>query len=179
MKCYVDVRVNAYVLGSGPPTLTVIVYWPTYQDTPSLEQMHWHEGIITDYLGREDMLFIGPDFDLSSEAWLRLEFWEVQRREDGIAVAVHPERDEWRRYRPDEYQTHRSTLEMELPAFTQAVTMAHQERLTEYGGRIGADESLPMLVADANQLAQFFISIGAYDHPDGPPAPPPPPYPSQ
>ena len=125
------------------------------------------------------MLFIGPDFDLSSEAWLLMEYWDVQRREDGTAIAVHLERNEWRRYQPHNYLTHRSVLEMELPAFTQAVTMAHQDRLTEYGGRIGADPSLPMLVTDTNQLRQYFISVGAYDHPDGPPAQPPPPYQSQ
>ena len=31
VKCYTDVRVNAYILGSGPPSLTVVVqeihYW--------------------------------------------------------------------------------------------------------------------------------------------------------
>ena len=30
INCYADVRVNAYVLGSGPPTLTVLVYYSFY-----------------------------------------------------------------------------------------------------------------------------------------------------
>ena len=64
---------------------------------------------------------------------------------------------------------------MELSAFTQAVTAAHQARMAGNGGRIGADESLPMLVTDANKLRQYYTDVGAYAHPDGPPAQPPPP----
>ena len=89
--------------------------------------------------------------------------WDVQRREDGSVVAVHPHRDHWRS-RAD-YQTYRSAVEMELPAFTQAATAAHQARLTEYGGRIGPEENLPMLVSDANQLRQYYNEVGAYSHP--------------
>ena len=194
IKCYIDVRANAYVLGSGASTLSILVvsniyredyhYIPyqegrTQQDLIE-EEMHRLEGLIISlHLGRENMLFIGPDFDLSSEAWLLMEYWDVQRREDGIAIAVHRERNEWRRYQPHNYLTHRSVLEMELAAFTQAVTAANQARITEYEGRIGADPSLPMLITDTNQLRQYFMSAGAYDHPDGPPAQPPTPYPRQ
>ena len=64
---------------------------------------------------------------------------------------------------------------MDLPAFTQAVTAAHQARVTQYSGRTGPDPSLPMLITDASELRQFFIDTGAYDHSDGPPAQPPPP----
>ena len=62
-----------------------------------------------------------------------------------------------------------------MPAFTQAVAAANQERITEFGGRTAADEGYPMLVTDANSLSQFFTDIGAYNHPDGPPLQPPPP----
>ena len=125
--------------------------------------------------GREVVLFVGPAVDVSAEAWEVFDAWDVERREDGTVVAVHPFRDDWRRAIPDDYQTYRSVLEMELPAFKQAVTAANQERLTEHGGRTAADPSYPMLVTDANELTQFFTDIGAYDHPDGPPAQPPAP----
>ena len=191
IKCYTDVRANAYVLGSGPPTLTVMVFrWNYWDDdyTSSLEEGQTEqdliekdrqrfEGFITNlFPGREHMLFLGPDFDLSSEAWRLLGYWDVQRREDGTVVAIHPERDLWLSLQPKDYQTHSSTLEMELAAFTQAVTTANQARVAEYGGRIGTDPSLPMLVTDTNQLRQYYTAVGAYDHPDGPPAQPPPPY---
>ena len=195
IKCYADVRVNAYVLGSGPPTLTVLVWWEDYWFTldqefaeklrtseerflteggarspSSVAYMSVPEGGIE---GREDILFIGPTNDASAETWEVFETWGVERQEDGTVIAVHPHRNYWSR-NPGDYQTYRSQLEMELPAFTQAVTTANQERITEYEGRIGADEDLPDLITDANQLSQFYRDTGAYNHPDGPPAQPPP-----
>ena len=91
-------------------------------------------------------------------------------------IAVHPDRGHFSGD-PEEYQMHRSKLEMELPAFAQAVTTAHQARVAANGGRTRPDPSYPMLVTDANRLREFFSDpkVGAYDHPDGPPAQPPPP----
>ena len=189
IKCYIDMRANAYVLGSGPSTLTVYIardiYWDggyagMAADEGTIEQdvieeiRHQFEADIGDALaGREHVLFLGPPPDLSSETWQAIGYWDVQRQEDGVVIAVHPRRELWRHLRPDDYQTHRSALEMELPAFTQAVTTAHQARMEEYGGRIGADATLPMLVSDANQLRQYYTEVGAYDDPDNPPAQPP------
>ena len=190
IKCYVDIRANAYVLGSGPPTITVLAvkynYWEgeyipylepgqTEQDLTE-ERRHRFEGLVGEFFpGREHMLFLGPPADVSSEAWRLMGYWDVQRREDRTVIAVHPERDLWRTLRPDDYETYRSSLEMELPTFAQALTAAHQARVTEYEGRIGADASLPKLVTDVNQLRQYFTAVGAYD--PGTPAPlqPPPP----
>ena len=120
-------------------------------------------------------LFLGPATDVSTEVWEIIHVWDVQRRDDSTVIAVHPERDLWRTLRPDDYQTHISKLEMELPEFTRAVTTAHQARVTEYGGRIDADEDLPMLLTDANQLRQYFTAVGTYNDTDHPPAQPPPP----
>ena len=181
-------RVNAYVVGSGPSTLTVLVWaYPYWSDaTPeAIERLRgyyerffiegWDGYEITvpagGIGGREAMVFLGPAIDVSIESWRVYTTWDVQRRGDGTVVAVHPHRDHWRS-RAD-YQTYRSAVEMELPAFTQAVTAAHQARLTEYGGRIGPEENLPMLVNDANQLRQYYNEVGAYSHPEGPPSQPP------
>ena len=123
---------------------------------------------------REAVLFIGPAVDVTTEVWEVFTAWDVQRQEDGTVIAVHPHRDYWRIY-TDDYERYRSALEMDLPTFTQAVTTANQARLTEYGGRIGQDTSLPMLVSDANQLSSYFREVGAYDDPDNPPVQPPPP----
>ncbi len=180
INCYIDIRANAHVLGSGPSTLTFILfsymYFFDYEEGLVEElRQQFETAIIDNFPGREQIIFIGPPVDLSSEVWRFMGSWDVQRRDDGTVIAVHPDRDLWRRLRPDDYQTHLSKLEMTLPAFTQAVTTAHQARVTEYEGRIGADANLPMLVNDANQLRQYFIDVGAYDHPDGPPTQPPPP----
>ena len=48
--------------------------------------------------------------------------------------------------------------------------------LIERGYRaLPTDDTLPMLVTDANLLRQYYTDIGAYDQPDGPPVQPPPP----
>ena len=190
VNCYADVRVNAYIMGSGPPTLTVLARAYLLSSKPeglaylrntaeaALIKGGYHirgnvpAGGIT---GREHVLFLDMSGDLSVEAWEVISTWDVQRLEDDTVIAVHPYRDLWRQFRPDDYRIHRSKLEMELPAFTRAVTAAHQARLTEYGGRTGFDTRLPMLVTDANRISQYYTAIGAYNHPYGPPVQPPPP----
>lgn len=206
--CFADVRVNAYLLGTGPSTLTVIVEKSLYtyhgindDDDYGLEQLEGRrlayeralaEGGRFEYDGpprrgnprsrlvvtgppggiggREVVLFIGPSIRTSVEAWEVFWTWDVERREDGTVVALHPYR-EWFTT-PHE----QSYAEMELPALTQAVTAAHQARATANGGRIGADESLPMLVTDANRLRQYFSDpkVGGYAPGVPTPAQPPP-----
>ncbi len=191
-NCYVDLQVGAYILGNGPSTLTVLrffdSYWRGWIARSAAEEGKTEQEIIEDrrrrlesdvyaggIVGREEVLFLGPADSISTEVWEVFEFWDVQRQEDSTVIAVHPDRDLWRTLRPDDFQTHISKLEMALPAFTQALTAAHQARATEYGGRIGADPSLPMLVTDANQLRQYYTAVGAYDpgtfSPARPPAP--------
>ena len=211
LQCYADVRVNSYILGDGPSQLTVLASFHHYWDgsfAESAAQRGITEAAYTEDMrrlfedllekgpipiegegargpsiyGREVILFLGPAHNHATEAWEQYTVWDVQRKDDGTVIAVHPNRDRWRVWSLDDYQTHRAALEMELPAFTAAVTAAHNARMTEHGGRIGPEDiqgkregvDLPMLVTDANQLTQFYMATGAYDHPDGPPAQPPP-----
>ena len=192
IHCYADVRVNAYILGSGPPTLTVLVrtdplqvnltpedvnYYRNSDESALIEGGHHDGGEVPTggITGREHILFLDVSRDISVESWEVIYTWDVQRLEDDAMIAVHPYRDSWRNVAPDDYLIHRSKLEMELPAFNQAVTAAHQARLTEYGGRTGSDTSLPMLVTDANRISQYYTTVGAYNLPYGPPVRQPPP----
>ena len=201
IDCYVDLRVADYILGSGPSTLTVLRHFFSYrvgaaqavhiEQVTGMSERAWFEDFSQrlegdEYMGgiagKEEVLFIGPASSLPVEVWQSFTIWDVQQREDGTVIAVHPDRDLWRRLRPDDYQTHLSTLEMELPAFEQAVTAAHQARVTEYGGRIGPSDAegiiegvqLPMLISSVNRLPEYYTAVGSYAHPDGPPAQPPP-----
>ena len=186
IKCYIDMRVNAYLLGNGPSKLSVILYvLGYYAEDFATEGKTWQEaveelrqsleaGFASTSAGQEHVVFLMPSPDLSSLAWMIRTSWDVQRREDNTIVAVHPDRDLWRDTRPDDYPTHRSALEMTLPAITQAITTAHQTRMTEYEGRIGEDANLPMLVSNANQLRQFFTAARIPGLPDNPMPPPPP-----
>ncbi len=188
-KCYVDIRANAYVVGSGPSTLTVMVFRYAYfdgeyassaQDGQTEEDVieevkHQFETAINGFFpGREHVIFLGPPVAISSEVWRFMGYWDIQQTDGGTAIAIHPRRDIWASTRPDEYQTHRSKLEMALPAFTQAVTTAHQARVAEYGGRIGSDANLPKLVSNANQLRQYYTEVGAYAPGVPTPVSPPP-----
>ena len=188
--CFADVRVNEYILGSGPPTLTILVgsgSHSLYEDSEELleqarrrlEKLYREGGYYNDLTqapeggieGREAVLFLGASRDGGVEAWQVFTTWDIEQRDDGTVVAVHPERFWWARR--DDFQTHRSKLEMELPAFRQAVSAAHQARLTANGGRIGPDAGLPMIQTDANRITELFTSLGEYDHPNGPPVSPP------
>ena len=194
VNCFADVRVNSYILGSGPPYLTVLVkklqYWMNAEQEVAdqlvsgldraFNEGGYHPRIDVPaggIAGREAILFIGPEVDVTTEAWAVFETWDVQQQKDGTVIAVHPERDIWRDYHTEEYEAYRSRLEMDLPTFAQSVTTANQSRLAEYGGRIGADANRPMVVTNANRLRQYFSDpkVGAYA-PDAPaPAQPPPP----
>ncbi len=219
--CFADVRVNAYLLGSGPSTLTVIVKSSLYalkggdDEDYGLEQLESRRlayeralaeggqfgyeepleghlllvggsgpvrleyprqgpvviGPIGGIGGKEAVLFIGPSYSLSVEAWRVLYTWDMERQENDTVVVLHPYR-QWLTF--EEYS---SVGEIELPTFAQAVTAAHQGRVATNGGRIGADTDLPMLQTDANQLRQYFSDpkVGGYSPGVPTPAQPPPP----
>ena len=206
LECYVDVRVNEYFIGVGPPRLTVLVSFLHYFEW-SLAQgaelvgetkeeilesfvsgyaMLLEEGFERDgsgIYGDEQVLFIGPAHNQATEVWEKFGSWNLERQEDDSIIVVHPLRDAFRALRPEKYMEHQSQLEFTLPAFRQAATDAQEDRLADYGGRIAPDDiqskiegaELPMLITDANNLRQFYIDTGAYDHPDGPPSMPVPP----
>ena len=193
LKCYVDVRVNSYIVGDGPANLSIlrmllpyVEEWyseagATVEEAVEERRQFWEVGVEGDFEGlddvlpgNEEILRLGPPLDLSSEAWRWLGSLGVERREDGAIVATNPAKPLWEQYRPDDYETYRSDLEMELPEFEQVVKKGHESRIDEYGGRIGPDPNWPMLITDAHKLREFFIEVGAYDHLDGPPAQPPP-----
>ncbi len=192
IKCFSDVRVNAYILGSGPSTLTVMLTYDlmvdSQQKNPSNEDIRdrgeralieggrlpfrsYPSGGIG---GREEILFLAPAPSALVQSWWAYETWDVQRRDDGTVIAVHPDKDR-RRGDQSYFTTHQTTLEMTIPAFTTAVTTAHQDRVTETGGRVAVGTGYPMLVTDANQLATFNTAVGADTHPSGPAVSPPPP----
>ena len=190
--CFADIRVNEYVLGSGPPTLTVLVAndYIAYNESVDAELYEPYRLEMENLLltggwdnilgripaggieGREAVLFLGPARDGGVLSWQVFVTWDIEQRPDNTVIAVHPLRAFWERR--DDYQTHRAAVEMELPAFRQAVGAAHQARIAANGGRIGPAADLPMIQTDANRLSEFSTSLGHDSHPDGPPVSPPP-----
>ena len=184
VKCYVDVRANDYVVGRGPATVTVVAYSLNYfdgffrypgeggrEETARIERVRRYVESLANasYPGREQVLFLGPPTDISSEVWRILGRWDVLRK-NGTVTVRHPNAGLWSIIRPDEFETHRATLLMELPAFKSAAQTAHQARVREYGGRIGPDTNMPMLVTDVNRLSNYYDAVGASNAVQPPPA---------
>ena len=189
VNCYADVNVAAYIVGQGPSTLTVLAervrYWdPRLTEEEAEEARRSVESVFVQggntgnsrirgvpnggITGVESILFLGPAFDASIEAWEVFFIWDVERRDDGTVIAVHPDRDAWARR--DNYETaYRSKAEWTLSDFTTEAQAARRAMVTDYGGRIDEDEDLPQLVTNANELHDYYEEVGAVNHPDGPP----------
>ena len=199
--CYADVRVNDYIVGTGPSVLTVIADYDIHgrnggssYEPEGVETLrgNWeralaeggeqglHELAVTGppagITGREAVLFLGPSSDASIEAWQVHETWDVQRLPGENPVAIHPDLFWYGLFERDdaEFERLRPKLGMELPAFEQAATAAHQARVAANGGRVRPDPAYPMLVSDATQLSSYFREVGAYSDPASPPAQPSP-----
>ena len=180
--CFADVQVYEYILGAGPSMVAVNVFsWMAFTEEGEQRKVvaALEEWIGRDFVGREMVLFLTPAFDYGIEAWNStgwvIPFYDVQRLADGTVVAVSPERDLWRERKPDTFERYRTThLEIPLPELRRQVADAHAKRVALFGGRIEADEALPMMVFDVHDLTAYMVSARAYEHPDGPPSKPPP-----
>ena len=182
LKCYADLQVNEYIVGSGPSVLTVLVtavqYWNQDATAKQIAALradaerillggdghHRHikgvpAGGITNV---ESIMFLGPELDASVERWEVFSTWNMERTDDGTVMVVHPHRFWWQ-HRPN------VTTEWTLPTFKTDAQAAHTARLSDYGGRIGKETSLPRLVTNANNLNAFHVETGNTTHADGPP----------
>ena len=195
VRCFVDVRANAYLLGAGPSTLTVDVLYEFYGSTPESEQEGeriraalerllveggtFQGGVNVTQVpaggigGREAILFIGPGRDLNVESWRVWYTWDVERRADDVIIAVHPWRDGYAGD-PETFAPVRDKMEIPLPTYAEQVQAIHLARMTANGGRIGPEADLPMLRTNADQLRAYYTDVGAYAPGVDPPAQPPP-----
>ena len=195
--CYIDVRVNEYMIGSGPSELTLIVDWGYIFDRHSVEDIErirssmerrYLEGGTLQRRGEqihlprlaatEWVFFIGPSINAAQEVWAIYHQWQVKRLPSGNVAVLHPHVVEWYnsdRALYDQYETSRMIPSPET--FRTNLRAAYQTLMEETGGRIlPATETKylgtaqwPMRITDANRLQQFGIDVGNYDHPDGPP----------
>lgn len=187
IQCFIDIRANEYVLGSGPDVLTVSfgTYFPwtdvaleTEDTRRNMERAYMRGGRVgpgTQDLeviggglpGRESILFLGPATNYTIEAWEIFVEWDVQRR-DGVVRAIHPAWAHYNRYGTDEQK---AQTELTLPAFAAAVIAANNARKRVYNGRVGVEADAPMIIpsAHASDLHQHHIDSGNTAHPDGPP----------
>ncbi len=187
LRCYVDVRANEYIVGTGPAVLT-IEYLSTIREVSPLNLARLlAEGGKDEVIevpsrsvaGREWVFFLGPDIDIGVEAWVITHKWDVQHLPDGSIVAAlpgHTNRDVGVFYFEEpNLEALAAAKKRPLHVFVSEVKMAHRERIREHRGRIGGGFDQPRLVWDAGELGDYLRAVGAYDHPDGPPVLPPAP----
>ena len=189
LRCYSDIRVNEYLVGSGPAVLTVVVAAYTYKinppyDSPEIvasgeQHRRQAEFVLVNggetmllsvppggFGGREKILFLGLELDYSIETFKVRSAWDVVRSDDGTVLIHHTWRDYWLE---KDAATYRSQVEWTLPAFDTAVTAAHNARIEKYDGRIASGTQYPRVIANASNLHQAYVETGAVNHPDGPP----------
>ena len=199
--CFADVRVNAYLLGTGPSTLTVIVQQSLYGGRASdndeaygLEQLESRrlaferalsEGgrfqfdkPLRGYIGPSGPVATGPAGGIGGREVVL--FIRPLYRISVEGWQVSRTWDVERREDDTVIALHPNrewwgTGSMQLPALTQEVTEAHQAHVTLTGGRIGEGDHLPMLVTDANRLRQYFSDPKVGGYAPGVPAPTQPP----
>ena len=171
--CFLDVRVNEYLVGTGPSVLTVEIHrevlfldaeeiadWPNWKD-------RWLTEVVKNpaartaaaFEGRELVLFLRPAHTLAVETWDTNsgsgDVWFVQRAAEDDIRAVG------KGFVWAQTTKQRALLDVPLSQLVSEVKAAAVTRTERFGGRIGPDTELPMLVTDANRLKEFYVEVGA------------------
>ena len=178
--CFVDITVNEYIVGEGPPVLTIMMermnVWDLVDSSGNLFSWasYYFDQLKSDtvsvYEGKEMILFLSIPLSIAVESWGTLgggSRWFVQQTDDGIRAVAQ---NIWLA-RNDEM---RSKLNLPLDEMIEDIKVASVERLVITGGRMGTDPALPMLVTDANELREFYTTVGAVYEGDNATVLPPP-----
>ena len=181
INCFADLRVNDYIVGTGSPKLTILVFRTRSTTTradaravrSSLDKTfirgEWNTRVLYQapdggIEGREGIFFLGPTWDHSMKVLDSYGTWGVEQKDDGTVIAVHPQREHWSSW-PNYEADFRHLVEIPLATFKTKVQEAHADRLAANGGRIGTATALPMLITDANNLAIYYTGDGYVDPP--------------
>nr|MDE0502412.1 hypothetical protein [bacterium] len=178
LTCFIDVRVNDYLIGKGPPTLSIAAYIYPFiyvgEDTFDYAASHGPEAART-YEGREGVLFLAPSLTTVVEALWMTEFWDVQRTGDAVKVLAPYKELIERSYRDKFTEENLALLDRPLDEFETVISKGAVARAAETGGRIAVGDDLPMLITDANLLRPYYEGpgVGISYETDAPLLPPP------
>ena len=184
--CFAEVRINEYIVGTGPPQLTISLFQGTalgdladwgvtgIGGTGGEELARYMNYPLTRldpvYGGRELILFLHVSYTNAVETWLAPaggSRWFIQL--DGDDIRAVSDRIRWARTDDHHFQLNRLLTDL-----VREIKQAAEDRATINGGRIGSDPSLPLYVADANKLVDFYKAVGAVYVGDGATLLPPP-----
>ncbi len=159
--CFLDVKVHEYLNGDGPDRLPILVGtgWTDKMDADDdyIARIAPGGRRRSSLEGREFVFYVVRPHDISTGAWDLfgfIEFWDVQRREDGEVVVVAGWADIDDRF----------DYEFTLDEFSADVRTAMATFVEETGGRVDDDPNEYMLATDANlgSLLENLRTYGAY-----------------
>ena len=167
--CFVEVDISEYIIGTGPPTLTVAMHREVLWDLDILDWEDIKEETLqyledpesrtaAAYEGKEMILFLSTPATRIVEAWnvnQYFDIWFIQKDENNQIRAIAQDITE---AITDEQ---RNRLNLPLDKLIQEIKKAAQERTNFHNGRIGPEQYHPQLVTDANHLQDFYKTIGA------------------
>lgn len=160
--CFVDVAVSEYIIGEGPPVMTISVNRNTIAKSVIDEQGKDPEELLNNprswtakaYEGREMVVFLSTSLTFAVETWATTDVWFLQRTDDNLIQAVSLDRDAV----PEELKDDRI---MPLDELITSAKQAAEERDKLTNGRLGVATRLPLLITDAYDLREYYINAGA------------------
>ena len=176
--CFLDFRINEYIVGKGPPELTISVNISVlFADERPYTDITFYESQYFNTIaneGKEMIMFLGPTRTAAVESWHIVEHerteWFIQR--DGGEIRAVASDIYWI---VEGYNDHLlSQMDMPLSELIPQIKDAAEERTAITGGRIGVSPNLPLLVTDANKLQDYYGAVGAVYEGDGATVLPPP-----
>ncbi len=183
--CFAEFSVREYIVGVGPNELTIALHrevlflndqqvrdWPKMKDTWVFNELE-NPQLRTAQLfeGKELILLLRTSSTVTLESWAISEFfgnvWFLQQDEHGEIRAIEKE---IAYAAPEE----RSYFDLPVSELVKRIKEAAENRVAATGGRIGDDPTLPMLVTDANNLQDYYKTVGAtYEGDEATVLPPP------
>ena len=176
--CFMDARINDYLIGTGPSKLTIAAYTEPilYERGDSLEWLDKRrDGTVEALEGREGVLFLGPASTTELESWWMIEFWDVQLNGDAVSVVAPYKESIENNNRGRFTEEELALLKRSLSEFEAVISKGAVARADDTGGRIAVGDNLPMLITDANLLHPYYEGpgVGISYETDAPLLPPP------
>ena len=198
ISCYMDFSTQEYIIGKGPPSLTLMVYTlgvPSRFETYAEYERFIRPQLEREYSGREYVLYIAPSPYYDVETLDIVGSWDVQRNpssyysSDERKTALAPFYAHI--YNPDGYVGEQLYAHMicsgtlcavgtvvteviELSEFIQSTKEHHKRLVKKYDGRVRPEPIYADLISDVYDLKLFFEQVGAYNIDGFTPAQPPP-----
>ena len=201
--CYIDFAVQEYIIGKGPPSVTLLAYFIGRFNSYSDYERFIRPQLEREYAGREYVLYVAPSPYYAVQTLDIVGTWDVQRNPSSYYSSDEYKENhglEWRfqftRYafgahNPDGYVGEQlyahmicsgtlcavgtlATEVIELSEFIQSTKEHHKRLVKKYDGRVRPEPIYADLISDVYDLKLFLEQVGAYNIDGFTPAQPPP-----